>query len=76
MSKWGMYPGEWYPVFELDDEPPEDCRPVEFTDAELADLKRVEDEFNAWQRKIAKRFDVKDSYVETRTLIMSRLHKR
>ena len=46
-----------YPVFSL-------CDPVkgyndhtvEFTDEELADLKRVETEFAAWQDKIRERF--------------------
>lgn len=49
---------EWYPVYLLCDPHGQypDEKLVEFTNDELADLKRVEVEFAMWQEKIRERF--------------------
>jgi hypothetical protein len=59
MSKWYKDEEEWYPVLMLvGREMWPGCygQPREFTDDEIADLRRVEKEFNEWQKKIGERF--------------------
>ena len=56
MPKFEIFPEEWWPVSTLRTYDGGGGEAAEFTDAEIADLKRVEAEFAAWQRKIAERF--------------------
>jgi hypothetical protein len=59
MTKRYLSPHEWYPVLVLGSDFYDlALPPKEFTDEELADLRRVSDEFEAWQIKIAERFGV------------------
>jgi hypothetical protein len=55
--KFSLYPDEWWPVLTLSHyEECEECE-VEFSTDEIADLRRVEREFAAWQKKLGERFD-------------------
>lgn len=64
MPKRWLYPDEWYPVLVL--RPTEDGSGSwrDFTDAELADIRRVQAEFAAWQKKIGGRFGKKTETFE------------
>jgi hypothetical protein len=54
MPRRWVYPDEWYPVLRLvSDDNGE--KGTEYTDAELADIRRVQSEFWVWQQEIAKR---------------------
>jgi hypothetical protein len=48
---------EWYPVYSLRVDGGTESR--EFTEEELADLARVEREFQVWQHKLVERFEPK-----------------
>ena len=59
MAKWFLDAEEWYPVLGLlGHEYSPGCygNAAEFSDEEIADLRRIGDEFSAWQYKIAERF--------------------
>lgn len=52
------YPDEWWAVLRLQrlEDQPNATNFVEFSDDELADIRRVQSEFYAWQVKIHERF--------------------
>ena len=59
MATWTLYPGEWYPVLQVNryrQGNPNKDKEAEFTDDEIADLLELEAAFNGWQRRIAERF--------------------
>jgi hypothetical protein len=47
---------EWYPVRVLDVSNDLEPRSKDFTEAEIVDIRRVQQEFTDWQTKIAERF--------------------
>jgi hypothetical protein len=63
---WGLYPNEWYPVLEIHAYENDEERAT-FTAEEIADIKRVEAEFNRVQKLIADRFG--KTYIEERALV-------
>ena len=56
MPRLEIFPEEWWPVLTLRTYDGGYVEAGEFTEAEIADLKRVEAEFATWQNKIAERF--------------------
>jgi len=62
--KYFLDAAEWFPVLGLCRErvlKDNDAR--DFTDDEIADLKRVCEEFKRWQTKLAERFGAHDPFV-------------
>lgn len=72
MAACFLDPEEWYPVYDLRTEdyrnPADPNDPwakdmaVEFTDEEVAEWRRVHEEFDRWQRTIGRRFGLKHTY--------------
>ena len=63
MADYYLGAEEWYPVLtlaSLEVWPGNYGKPAEFSDEEIADLRRVGDEFSAWQHRIAERFGKAD----------------
>ncbi len=54
MKLW-VAPDEWWPVLSVEDHTSIYDDWAEFTSEEIADLLRVEREFNAWQARLAER---------------------
>lgn len=57
MPKKYLMADEWYPVCTLIDEDASNGQ-AEFTEDELADIRRIDREWNDWQSKIRERFKI------------------
>ncbi len=66
MARRSLRMEEWWPVFGLAPEGDgwndEKYTPLEFTDNEMVDIKRVAKEFAEWQREIGRRFGAEPGY--------------
>lgn len=56
MALWHYNHDEWWAVLRLAKDKGFDFEPAEFSDEEIAEMKRMMLEFNKWQALIAERF--------------------